>query len=123
MSLQRVLSKRLERRKRRIRGKIKGTENRPRLSVSRTNKHIYAQIIDDVAGKTIVSASDADKEIKGSIGSDMNKVAVATAVGKALADRAAKANIDKVVFDRNGLLYHGRIKSLADAAREAGLKF
>jgi large subunit ribosomal protein L18 len=123
MSLQRVLTKRVERRKRRIRGKIKGTESRPRLTVTRSNKHIYAQIIDDVAGKTLVSASDADKEIKNSIGSDMNKTATATAVGKALAERASKANIDNVVFDRNGLLYHGRIKSLADAAREAGLKF
>jgi len=123
MSLQRVLAKRLARRKLRVRGKIKGTTERPRLTVSRTNKHIYAQIIDDVKGITLASASDIDKEIKGTLGADANMSGKAALVGKALAERAAKANVEAVVFDRNGLLYHGRIKSLADAAREAGLKF
>lgn len=122
MSLQRILAKRLDRRKLRIRGKISGTPQKPRLSVSRTNKHIYAQIIDDVNGKTLASASDIDKEIKGSISAG-SKTEVAKTVGKVLAERANKANVTDVVFDRNGLIYHGRVKTLADSARESGLKF
>ena len=105
--------------KRRIRKKISGTSMVPRLSVFRSNKQIYAQVIDDTTGKTLVAASSynnkaADKK---------NKIDQAAVVGKEVADKAVKAGIQTVVFDRNGYLYHGRIKSLADSAREGGLKF
>lgn len=104
--------------KRRIRGKISGTAALPRLSVFRSNKQIYAQIIDDTTGKTLVSASSyKNKSVKG------NKSEVAAVVGKEVAEKAKKAGIEQVVFDRNGYLYHGRVKSLADSAREGGLKF
>ena len=112
-------SRRLKIRKR-IRGRISGTEQRPRLSVFRSNKEIYAQIIDDVTGKTISSASSRDKDIASASG---NKVEIANLVGKALAEKAKKAGVETVSFDRGGYLYHGRVKSLADGAREAGLKF
>ena len=112
-------SRRLKIRKR-IRSKVSGTEQRPRLSVFRSNKEIYAQIIDDVTGKTIGSASSRDKDIASASG---NKAEKASLVGKALAEKAKKAGIDMVSFDRGGYLYHGRVKVLADAAREAGLKF
>ena len=100
-----------------IRKKISGTEAKPRLSVFRSNKQIYAQIIDDSTGKTLVSASSYKKDLSG------NKVEQAAIVGKEIAEKAIKAGIEKVVFDRNGYLYHGRVKSLADSAREGGLKF
>ncbi len=104
--------------KNRIRKIVSGTAAKPRLSVFRSNKEISAQLIDDVAGVTIASTSSlALKNAKGS------KVEVATEVGKALAGQAAKAGIQNVAFDRNGYLYHGRVKALADAAREEGLKF
>ena len=95
---------------------------RPRLSVFRSSKHIYAQVIDDRAGKTVAAASTLDKGLKGSLpkGSDL---AAATAVGKLLAERALAAGVKDVVFDRGGYLYHGRVKALAEAAREAGLHF
>ena len=112
-------SRRLKIRKR-IRSKVSGTEQRPRLSVFRSNKEIYAQIIDDVTGKTIGSASSRDKDIASASG---NKAEKASLVGKALAEKAKKAGIDVVSFDRGGYLYHGRVKSLAEGAREAGLKF
>jgi large subunit ribosomal protein L18 len=115
-----ALSK-LERRtriKRRIRKIISGTAVRPRLSVYRSNKEIYAQLVDDVNGVTIASVSSRDKDIKASTKSE-----AATAVGKTIAEKATKAGVDTVAFDRNGYLYHGRVKVLADAAREAGLKF
>ena len=112
-------SRRLKIRKR-IRSKVSGTEQRPRLSVFRSNKEIYAQIIDDVTGKTIGSASSRDKDIASASG---NKAEKASLVGKALAEKAKKAGIDMVSFDRGGYLYHGRVKSLAEGAREAGLKF
>ena len=115
-----ALSK-LERRtriKRRIRKIISGTAVRPRLSVYRSNKEIYAQLVDDVNGVTIASVSSRDKDIKASTKSE-----AATAVGKSIAEKATKAGVDTVAFDRNGYLYHGRVKVLADAAREAGLKF
>ncbi|SEB79112.1 LSU ribosomal protein L18P [Tenacibaculum sp. MAR_2009_124] len=115
-----ALSK-LERRQRikyRIRKIITGTAQKPRLSVFRSNKEIYAQLIDDVAGVTLVSASSRDKEVSSS-----SKVEAATAVGKSIAEKAVKAGVETVAFDRNGYLYHGRVKVLADAAREAGLKF
>lgn len=104
--------------KRRIRKKISGTPERPRLSVFRSNKQIYAQIIDDVNGVTLASASSAkDKAAQG-----VAKIEQAQMVGKSIADAAKKAGIETCTFDRNGYLYHGRVKALADAAREAGLK-
>lgn len=110
---------RRERIKHRIRKVVYGTAEMPRLSVFRSNKEIYAQLIDDNAGKTILAVSSRDKEIdaKG------NKVEQAIAVGKAVAVKAVNAGVSKCSFDRNGYLYHGRVKALADAAREAGLKF
>ncbi len=106
-------------RHRRVRGKISGTAARPRLSVFRSAKHIYAQIIDDVNGVTIVSASSMDKEFEG-LGS--NKEA-AKKVGEAVAKKALDKGVEEVVFDRSGYIYHGRIQALADGAREGGLKF
>ncbi|WP_054559727.1 50S ribosomal protein L18 [Croceitalea dokdonensis] len=105
--------------RRRIRKISSGTEARPRLSVFRSNKEIYAQVIDDVNGKTLAYASSRDKglEAKGT------KIEVANAVGKAIAEKAKAAGIEAVAFDRGGNLYHGRVKSLAEGAREAGLKF
>ncbi len=103
--------------RRSIRRQISGTAARPRLSVFRSNKGIYAQLIDDVSGKTLASASAAKVGAKGT------PVEVAAAVGKALAEMAKSNNIEAVVFDRNGYLYHGRVKALADGAREGGLKF
>ena len=102
--------------KTRIRGKVSGTASRPRLSVFRSNKQIYAQLIDDLAGKTLAAASSKGIE-------DGSKSEIAAKVGKAIAEKAMAAGISEVVFDRNGYLFHGRVKSLADAAREGGLKF
>jgi len=103
----------------RIRHKISGTVEMPRLSVFRSNKEIYAQLIDDVKGVTLAAASSRDEAVeKGGTKSEM-----AAKVGKKIAERATAAGINTVVFDRNGYLYHGRVKSLADAAREGGLKF
>ena len=106
----------------RVRKKIAGTSSRPRLCVFRSNTNIYAQIIDDEAGKTLVSASTLDKEVKASIDNGSNKEGAA-AVGKKIAERALAANINEVVFDRGGYIFHGRVAALAEAAREAGLKF
>lgn len=106
--------------KMRIRKVVSGTAERPRLSVFRSNKQIYAQLVNDVAGTTLLAVSSLDKEINAAEG---NKSRQAALVGKALADKAKTAGIANVVFDRNGYLYHGRIKQLADAAREGGLKF
>lgn len=106
--------------KMRIRKVITGTPETPRLSVFRSNKQIYAQIIDDITGKTMVSASSVVKELAGIKDA---KIEQAKKVGKLIAERAIESGINKVVFDRNGYLYHGRIKSLAEAAREGGLKF
>ena len=107
----------------RNRAKIKRVSSgRPRLTVFRSSKNISAQIIDDAAGKTIVSASSLDKDMKGEIAKGTDKVAAAK-VGKALAERAIKAGVKEVVFDRGGYIFHGRIKALADAAREGGLNF
>ena len=111
-------AKRLKRHKR-VRAKISGTASRPRLAVYRSNAHISAQVIDDVAGVTLVSASTHEKDFQGNGG---NKVA-ARAVGKLLAERANAKGITEVVFDRGGYLYHGRVSELADGAREGGLKF
>jgi large subunit ribosomal protein L18 len=99
---------------------VSGTEARPRLSVFRSNKEIYAQIVDDVTGKTVAASSSRDKDIDATKG---NKSEVATLVGKAVAEKALKAGVNTISFDRGGYLYHGRVKSLAEGAREAGLKF
>ncbi len=104
----------------RIRSRISGTSERPRLSVFRSNKQISAQVIDDLSGTTLVSASSLTKDIAAHKGNKSEKSAM---VGKLIAERALKAGVEKVVFDRSGYLYHGRVKQLADAAREAGLKF
>ncbi len=105
--------------KKRIRKTITGTSNRPRLTVFRSNKQIYAQLIDDVAGTTLASASS----LKNKDAQSVAKIDQAKLVGKEIAEKAKKAGVENVIFDRNGYLYHGRVKSLADAAREAGLKF
>ena len=102
--------------KARIRGKISGTAARPRMSVFRSNKQIYVQLIDDLAGKTIVAASSKGIE-------EGTKTEIAAKVGEAIAKKAQEAGVTEIVFDRNGYLFHGRVKSLADAARAAGLKF
>jgi large subunit ribosomal protein L18 len=103
----------------RIRRKLAGTAARPRLAVFRSEAHIYAQIIDDAEGKTLVAASSVDKDVKTKGGN----VAAAKAIGKLVAERAKEKGVARVVFDRGGFEYHGRIKALADAAREAGLEF
>jgi large subunit ribosomal protein L18 len=95
---------------------------RPRLSVHRSSKHIYAQVIDDAQGKTLASASTLEKDIKGSLKTGADKAAAA-AIGKLIAERAIKAGVNEVVFDRGAYLYHGRVKALADAARDGGLTF
>ncbi len=106
----------------RIRNQISGTSARPRLAVFRSNKYIYVQAIDDVAGHTIASAATVDKDLATNLKSKSNKEAAA-AVGKAIADKLVAKGIKEAVFDRGGYIYHGKIKSLADAAREAGLQF
>jgi len=106
--------------KSRVRTVVSGTAERPRLSVFRSNKQIYAQLIDDVQGTTLAAASSSDKAIIAAAGTKTEKAAL---VGKAVAEKAIAAGITEVVFDRNGYLYHGRVKQLADAAREGGLKF
>ena len=106
----------------RIRKKISGTPVRPRLAVFRSQSHIYAQVINDDAGQTVCAASSLDKEFKAAQKRGAN-VAAAKAVGRLIADRAKEKGVTAVVFDRGGFQYHGRIKALADAAREAGLKF
>lgn len=106
--------------KSRIRKVVSGTEARPRLAVFRSNKEIYAQVVDDVTGKTLAASSSRDKDISAV---KANKSERATMVGKAVAEKAIKAGIDTIAFDRGGYLYHGRVKSLAEGAREAGLKF
>ncbi len=104
----------------RIRKQISGTDSVPRLSIFRSNSEIYAQIINDLNGKTIIAASSLDKELKKSKG---NKSEIANRVGKALGEKAKKAGIETIHFDRGGYLFHGRVKALADGARESGLKF
>ncbi len=105
----------------RIRKKISGTAERPRLCVFKSNKHIYAQVVDDVAGKTIAAMSTVDKEFNQ--GDEKGKTGAAKVVGMAIAERAKSAGISQVIFDRGGYLYHGRVKSLSEGAREGGLKF
>lgn len=110
------------RRKERIRGRVFGTAERPRLTVFRSLKNIYAQLIDDVAGTTIVEASSRSKDLRSGVGYGGNKNAAA-AIGKSIAEKARAKGVTQIAFDRNGYKFHGRIKALADAAREAGLKF
>ncbi len=109
-------------RKTRIRKKIQGTAERPRLTVFRSVRHIYAQVVDDLEGRTLASASTLNAEVREALKSTGNKDA-AKKVGEFVAKKCLEKDIDKVVFDRSGFIYHGRIKVLADAAREAGLKF
>ncbi len=111
-----------KRRHRRIRGKISGTAERPRLNVFRSLEHVYAQVIDDVAGHTLVSASTVDRGLSADL-EGKSKSERANLVGKTVAERAKAQGIDTVVFDRGGYVYHGRIKALAEGAREGGLKF
>jgi len=109
-------------RKKRIRKNLVGTQDRPRLSVFRSSKHIYAQVIDDTHGRTLVAASSVEKAAKEHPEFE-DKVAMADFVGKLIGERAIKKGINKVVFDRNGFLYHGRVKAVSDGAREKGLDF
>lgn len=116
-----ILQQRL-RRQFRVRKRTRGNADRPRLTIFRSLKHTYAQVIDDASGRTLASASTVDKDLRGSVGYGGNKNA-AQAIGKAIAERALAAGIKKVAFDRGGCQYHGRVAALADAAREAGLSF
>ena len=110
------------RRKRSIRKKITGTPERPRLSVYRSNKHIYAQVIDDVNGKTLASISSESASVRPEI-ADKKKTEAAQIVGQKLAEKCKELSIETVIFDRNGFIYHGRVKAVAEGAREGGLKF
>lgn len=112
-------------RKKRIRRKILGTPERPRLSVFRSARHIYAQIIDDIQGQTLAAASSVEKAIRddAELNSEKGKIPVASQVGKLIAERSKEKGIKSVVFDRNGFIYHGRVKAVSDGAREAGLDF
>jgi large subunit ribosomal protein L18 len=112
----------LARRQRRVRGKVRGDASRPRLRVTRSSAHIYAQVIDDVAGVTVASASSVDTELRSTLKTGSN-IDAAKAVGEAVGRRAMEKGVTEVVFDRGGRLYHGRVKALADGARSAGLKF
>ncbi len=112
-----------EKRRARVRRSLKArATGRPRLSVHRSSKHIYAQVIDDADGRTLAAASSLEKDLKGSLKTGADKAAAA-AIGKLVAERAVKAGVTEVVFDRGGYLFHGRVKALADAAREGGLSF
>jgi large subunit ribosomal protein L18 len=116
-------TKQIERRKARVRRSIKAAAGgRPRLSVFRSSKHIYAQVIDDAVGATVASASSMEKDLRGSLKTGAD-IGAAKAIGKLVAERAAAKGVKEVVFDRGSYLYHGRIKALADAAREGGLSF
>ena len=124
MNKQKAINARRIRRKHHIRKRVAGDPSAPRLSVFRSNKHIYCQLIDDINGTTVASASSFAKEVRGAVegGSTGNKQA-AVEVGKLIAERAKSVGIEKVVFDRNGYRYHGRVAELAKAARDGGLKF
>ena len=112
-----------DKRHRRVRKRVEGVEARPRLAVHRSLHHITAQVIDDTRGHTVAAASTTEGEFKGTLKGATANAAAAAAVGRAVAQRAAAAGVSRVVFDRGGYLYHGRVKALADAAREAGLEF
>jgi large subunit ribosomal protein L18 len=116
-------NQKLANRRARVRRAVKAASNgRPRLSIHRSSENIYAQVIDDVKGVTLAAASTLEKDVKGSVKTGADKAAAA-AVGKLIAERAVKAGVSEVVFDRGSFLFHGRVKALADAAREGGLKF
>lgn len=116
-------NKTFDRRKQRVRTQLrKVAGDRPRLSVFRSSKHIYAQVIDDLSGETVASASSLEKDMRGNLKTGADKTA-AEAVGKLIAERAVAAGVSEVVFDRGGYIFHGRVKALADGAREGGLKF
>ncbi len=121
-SISAIKLKRQARRKARIRGVVRGTTQRPRLSVFRSLKNISVQIVDDTTGRTLVSANTLEKSLRGTTGSGGN-VKAAVLIGKQIAERARQKGIEKVAFDRGGYRYHGRVKALADAAREGGLQF
>ena len=121
MNREKFLNKQRQRRRNHVRRRVQGTPDRPRLSVFRSHKHIYAQVIDDEAGRTLAQASSQDKDLKGEVQYGGN-CSAATAVGKALAERSLAAGVKAVRFDRREYQYHGRIAALADAAREAGLQ-
>lgn len=106
-----------------IRKRIKGTPEKPRLVVFRSLNHIYAQLIDDVNRKTLLSITSIDKNLNEKLSTEKSKVAKSKTIGKLLAEKAKSSNIEKIVFDRGGYLYHGRVKAIADGAREGGLKF
>jgi len=112
-----------KRRHMRIRRKVTGTAERPRLSVFRSLNHIYAQLVDDLAGRTILTVSSLDKDVKAGLASAKGKIGASKAVGKQLAAKAKEKGIERVCFDRSGYLYHGRVKAIADGAREGGLNF
>lgn len=112
-----------QRRHVRVRAKVKGTGTRPRLNVFRSSAHIYAQVIDDDRGRTLVAASDLEQDVLDRAGTDATKSAKARVVGEVIGERAKAAGIDTIVFDRGGYIYHGRIRAVAEGAREAGLIF
>jgi large subunit ribosomal protein L18 len=112
-----------QRRHRRVRARVSGTATRPRLNVFRSSAHIYAQVIDDTVGRTLVSASDLEEEIRQRAGEGATKTARARVVGQVIGERAKQLGIETVVFDRGGFLYHGRVAAVAEGAREAGLRF
>ncbi|HEX5992488.1 MAG TPA: 50S ribosomal protein L18 [Thermomicrobiales bacterium] len=112
-----------QRRHVRVRAKVKGTGTRPRLNVFRSSAHIYAQVIDDDRGRTLVAASDLEQDVLDRVGTDATKSAKARVVGEVIGERAKAAGIDTIVFDRGGYIYHGRIRAVAEGAREAGLIF
>ena len=117
-----ALTKR-QRRHVRVRAKVSGTQSRPRLNVFRSSAHIYAQVIDDDRGHTLLAASDLEQEVRDRAGADATKSARARVVGEIIGERAKAAGIDTIVFDRGGYLYHGRVKAVADGARASGLTF
>lgn len=123
MNIQELKKARYSRRKQSVRKNVFGSPELPRMTVKRSLNNIYVQIIDDINAKTLVAASSLDKDVKDAITPEMKKTDLSKLVGKTIAGKAKEANINKIVFDRNGYLYHGRIKALADAAREAGLEF
>ncbi len=122
MDINQLKSKRRARRKRRVRKQVLGTSDAPRMSVYRSHRQIYVQLIDDLSATTVCEASSRNKAIRDSFAYGGNKAA-ASEIGKEIAERAKQKGVSKVVFDRNGYKFHGRVKALADAAREAGLKF
>lgn len=123
MKILELKKQRRQRRKYAIRKKVTGTGEVPRLSIFKSASHIYAQIIDDSNGKTLASASTLDKEVKSLLKSEMTKIAKSELVGELIAKRAIDKNIKSIAFDRNGYIFHGRVKALADGCRKAGLEF